>query len=254
MRFLLVLGLMLACPLASLAATDAAPDQSTPIRRLRALMGIDATGWTLEKETPTALSWTTPDHLIVQLGASDRDPLRDAYFTEQVAAQDHYRTWIAKHHGGLVEMQLHKESATPYDIATIKYKVGDADPHASGVANIYMIHTSVLLPKNVGLLAIAARESDPVGTREVAVAGALAKESQGQLQPMALHDPYDARFDATATYLDSDARRWDSLAPTHVLSRGRALMTQLLAKSKLPGIAQSIAADLPAANAIAAAH
>ncbi|MCK9688147.1 hypothetical protein [Scleromatobacter humisilvae] len=254
MRFLLALGLMLACPLASLAAANAATDPSTPVRRLQALMGLDATGWTLTQETPTALAWATPDHLIVQLGASDRDLVRDAYFTEQVAAQDHYRSWIAKHHGGLVEMQLHNESATPYDIATIKYKVGDADPHTAGIANIYMIHTSVLLPKNVGLLAIAARESEPVGTREAAVAGALAKEGRGQPQPMGLHDPYDARFDATATYLDSDARRWDSLAPTHVLSRERALMTQLLAKSKLPGISLSVAADLPAANAIAAAH
>ncbi len=254
MRFLLALGLMLACPLASLAATDAAPDPSTPIRRFQAMMGIDGAGWTLDKETPTILSWTTPDHTVVQLAISGRDLVRDAYFTEQVAAQDHYRTWIEKHHGGLVEMQLHKESATPYDVATIKYKVGDADPHAAGVANIYMIHTSLLLPQNVGLLALSVRESEPVGTREAAVGRALAKEDAGQSRPMPLHDPYDTRFDAAATYMDSDGRRWDSIVPAHALSQSRALMTQLLAKSKLPGVSQSVAADLPTANAIAAAH
>ena len=253
MRRLFALGLLLACPLAACAA-DVAPESLTPVRRLQQLMGIDATGWTLDRETPTALSWTTPDHVIVQLGASDRDLVRDAYFTEQVAVQDHYRTWIGKHQGGLVEMQVHKESATPYDMATMKYKVGNADPHATGVANIYMIYTSVLLPRNVGLLAITARESEPLGTREAAVAAALAKENHGQARPMALHDPYDTRYDATASYLDSDDRRWDSLVPTHVLSKSRALMTQLLAKNRFPGIAQSVAADLPAADAIAAAH
>jgi hypothetical protein len=242
MKRLFALSLILAGPLASLAA-DAAPDPPTPVRRFQAMAGIDGAGWALRYETPTLILWQTPEGTTVQLEVADRHPVRDTYLVDQVAAQDFFRSTARRHSGALVEVLLHRDDhGTPYDVATMKYKADASDGKAAGVRSIYTLSIWFVLPDNVDIIKIAASEKTPAGAREAAVGDALAKANAGHRSEMAQHDPYDARFDATALYVESDARRWDGLVPTNPLSQIRALEKQLLEKSKLPGVAESVAA------------
>ncbi len=245
MKSIVALGLMLACPLASLAA-DAAAVPSTPVRRFQAMTGIDGAGWKLLQETPTLIGWETPDGMTVSIAVNDRNLVRDAYFTEQVAAQDRFRANAERHHGGLVEVVVRQGgTGTPYDIETSKYKADHSDGKTPGAPNMYIMSTWFLLsPQSMGAISIGGHETASVGSREAKVAHAIAatKVNDG----MARHDPYDARFDASALYVEADDRRWDSLAPTHPLSQMRALEVKLLAKSKLPGVAESVAGGLVA--------
>ena len=169
---------------------------------------------------------------------------------EQVAAQDHFRANAARHRGGLMETVVRQGgTGTPYDIETSKYKTDHSDGQTPGVPNMYIMTTWFMLSQqNMGAISIGSHETaSVVGSREAKVAHAIAAAKGGG--EMARHDPYDPRFDASALYVEADARRWDSLAPTHPLSQMRALEVALLAKSKLPGVAESVAGGLAAAPA-----
>lgn len=248
MKRFIALGMALAMPLTVLAATWPG---STPIRQFQGMTGIDGAGWTLVEETPSMIRWRTPEGIAVILDAYDRAPDREPFIFDQVQAQDHFRAEAQKHHGGLVEEQVRKTPQGTYDVSTVKYKVGDLDPQSTDrVTNFYAMTASFPLDTAIGQITLMAREGSPTGTREALVAIIRARdENHGRILASPQHDPYDARFDATARYVDSDARQWDGVLPQHALSALRALMPRLLAKSRLPGVPESVAAELAAASA-----
>ena len=266
MKLLAALGLALACPLACTAATDAAPAPSassasspgapSPARQFQALTGIDGAGWKLIQETPDKIMWMRPDQIIVALHVKPRGD-GDAYMFDQVTAQDRVRTDIAPSHGGLVQVQVrHPTAATTYDLITFKMKLASLSPqYANSPANAYVMIAAFPLDTSVGDIQLLDREGPTTGQREAMVTVLRAmKGGDARISAMPPHDPYDARFDASALYVDSDARQWDNIVPTHPLSRVRALMPQLLARSKLPGVPESVEAELAAASAATPAN
>ena len=261
MKLLAALGLALACPLACLAASEtppaapassaSAPSPASPVRRFQSFTGIDGAGWKLNRETQSSITWTTPEGVLVTLQVRGRGADQDAWLFEQVAAQDWFRTQALNFHAALVEVQIRRSPQGTYAVATLKGKLAEMQPQQAdaGLANLYIMDATFPLEGAIGSIQLFGREASPTGLREALVGVIRAmKENHGQLMAMPQHDPYDARFDAQARYVDSDARQWDSAAPGHALTRIRVLMSQLLSKSKLPGVPETVAAELAAAS------
>ncbi len=252
-------ALALACPLAAPAASAAAPPASTnaaadsPVRSWQRLAGIDPTGWRLLAETPYILTWIRPDGIQVSLDVMSRAPDHDPWMYDQAKAQDYFREEWVRHHTGLVEVEVRHMPHGTYDLVTTKARLGEISPaNAGSVANVYTMIAAFPMPTAVGEIRLMAVEGQPTGLREALVSiTRTIKENDGKPVAMPMHDPYDARFDATARYMDSDARQWDVAAPDHPLTRIRRLMPQLLATSGLLGVPETVAPELAAASAAA---
>lgn len=257
--------LALACPIASFAGADAAPrgattasasagSVDTPVRQLQVMMGLDGNDWTLLQETPAVMRWRTPEGILVVLSAHEREPDLLPILSDPVRSRDYFRAQAHKHGGGLVEAEVRKTPGITYDLATDKYKLGDLFPQSNDhVTNAYALTATFPLEAVFGEITLIAREGSPTGMREALVATARHFHEPPLDMAMPQHDPYDARFDAGATYMDSDAREWDRVLPQHPLSTIRTLMPRLLAKSRLPGVSESVAAELSAGAAASAA-
>ncbi len=261
MKVLAALGLALVVPLACLAAEPpATPAASAPmalsaVRAWERLTGIDTAGWRLLNETPAIPVFQRPDGILMQLDVLGRRADHDPYLYDQRQAQDFFREDALVTHAGLVEVQVHRMQHGTYDLVTTKAKLGDISTSQPGsIANAYTLMAVFPMPQMIGEIRLFAVEGQPTGLREALVSAARAiKDNPAHAAGMPQHDPYDGRFDATARYMDSDAREWDRVAPAHPLTRLRALMPQLMASSKLLDVPQSVAAELAAASAAAGA-
>ena len=247
--FAMALALASAGALASESAppAGAASAPLTPIRQFERLAGIDGSGWTPRGESATTLDWNAPDaHVTLEVVTHPGRPRRR--MLDQVAAQDDWRRGLSTSGGCLLEVQVHVPAATGsgpddtlYQLATARY------PHmemSSGtvheVVDGYMVQATFQTDEMLGTIRLLSAERPPTGQRDTAVHEILVHRNAGRPVESRPHDPYDARFDATACHLDSDDRQWDSATPEHPLSKLRALMAQLLRQSKLPGVAASV--------------
>jgi len=263
MKLLLALGLALAGPLACLGAEPAmaAPEaasaaaEMSPVRRWEQLTGLETSGWRLLQEAPTVLVFMRPDGILVQLDLLARRADHDPYLYDQRQAQDFFRDDARRQKAGLVEVRVQRMAHGAFVLVTTKGKLSDVSPkHAGSLANAYTMVAVFPMAPAIGEIRLFAVEGQPTGWREAMVSAA--RHVAGQVDTgagMPQHDPYDPRFDATATYMDSDAREWDCLSPTHPLTRIRALMPQLLLRSKLMDVPATVVANLAADSAANAA-
>jgi|GEM_PF-3770506 len=256
MKLLLALALALAGPLACLgappapAASEAASASTllSPVRQWERLAGLDTSGWRLLQEAPTLLVFMRPDGILVQLDVLARRADHDPYLYDQRQAQDFFRDDARRQKAGLVEVRVQRMEHGTFVLVTTKGKIGDAVPSQAGsLANAYTMVADFPMAPAIGEIRLFAVEGQPTGWREALVIAARHATGQNDTSAgMPPHDPYDARFDATATYMDSDAREWDRLAPAHPLTRIRALMPQLLLRSKLVDVPATVVANLAA--------
>lgn len=255
MKATVILILALARPLASLAADDAAsvPAPESRVREWQRLAGIDDTGWRLIDEKPSRVAWRRPDGIIVQLDTLRRGADHEPYLYDMLQARDHFRDEARSNHAGLVEVQVRRMALGTYDLVTTKTTLGEMSPQSAGdAANVpvYTMFAAFPMPTYIGTITLFAVEPSPTGQREALVFAARAlKDPKATQAGTQRHDPYDARYDDTARYVDSDARQWDGLVPHHPLTRLRVLMPQLLANSKVANVAASVEAELAAASA-----
>ncbi len=265
-RLLVALALVapLACLGAELApaaaasepASAAAAAEMSPVRRWERLTGIDTSGWRLMQEAPTLLVFRRPDGIFVQLDVLARRADHDPYLYDQLQAQDFFRDDARRQKAGLVEVRVQHMAHGTFVLVTTKAKLGDISPQQpDGLANAYTMVAVFPMAPAVGEIRLFAVEGQPSGMREAIVFAARhASGKPESTSAMTRHDPYDARFDATATYMDSDARQWDRGTPWHPLTRIRALMPQLMLDSKLADVPQTVVADLAAESAANAAR
>ena len=262
MKMFALAGLLLSLPIAALPseATPAdsaasAVESESPARAWLRLTGIDTTGWRLVGEQRTLLTWLRPDGIIATVDVLPRGADHDPYLYDLAQAQAYFRTDAERVHAGLVEVQVHRMMHGTYDLVTTRALLGDIAPQSHGsTAAAYTMVADFPMPTCIGEIRLFAVEGQPTGMREALVSSIRTiKENNGKMVPTPMHDPYDARFDATARYMDSDARRWDGVLPTHPLTRIRQLMPQLMLTSKLMDVPATVTADLAAASAAEAA-
>lgn len=220
----------------------------SPIRQFARVAGIDGQGWPLIEESATTLAWMTPDAR-VGLEVITHPGRPRSRMLDPVAAQDYWRTGLADSGGCLLGLRLHVptegrsgSSDTLHEVVAVRF------PHermASGstraVADGYLVQADFQTDEMLGMIRLFSAERSPTDRRDTTVREILMRRNAGAPVEPRPHDPYDARFDATACYLDSDAPQWDAAVPDHALTKLRAFMARLLRQSTLPGVATSAA-------------
>ena len=184
---------------------------------------FDTTGWQLREASATTMTWTNPDSDILSLSrVQGQADVSSAVDLPSLRARG--RQLAAGNNGGLVYADF--AGCAGVRAVSLIYKREQLPA--------YEYTGMVIIPRDAHhfVVTVASVERGTTGMRDAIVTSQLLQ--QGRLDPTktdANHriegwfsDPYDSKYDATALNSIADGEQYDSVVPSHPLSKVRGTL------------------------------